>query len=194
MRLLTVSALLLALLPSTARAQVENRVRLQGIISNPTGKFAVGNLDLDAADAWGGQLAWEVLFAEKLGLELAAATANHDIKFGFGPATSKVGELRVTPTTASVLYQFRPDAGVDPYVGGGAAYVFYGDVSSDDLGDLRIDDDFTFTVQAGVDLRFGGAWGVSGGLKYVDTDAVDETGEALPIDLVIISAGALFRF
>lgn len=193
MRILKITALLLLLLPATAMAQVENRLRIQGIWSNPTGDLTDQGVTIEADDAFGAQVAWEFLFTPSFGLEIAAATSEHDVEGRLGNVSVDVGELRVTPVTASLLYHFTPGATADFYVGGGAAYVNYGDVKGD-LGTVEVDDDFTFTLQAGVDVSLGGAWGLTGGVKYIDTEAEDETGEALGIEPVIVSFGAVFRF
>lgn len=194
MRILKITALLLVLLPATAMAQVENRLRLEGIWSNPTGDLTDQGVTLEADDAFGVQVAWEFLFTPSFGVEVAAATSEHEVTASGGGVSVDVGDLRVTPVTASLLYHFTPGATADFYVGGGAAYVNYGDVDSNGFGTVEVDDDFTFTVQAGVDVSLGGAWGLTGGVQYIDTEAEDEVGDALGIEPVIVSFGAVLRF
>jgi outer membrane protein W len=196
MRIVMTVTLLLALLPATtAMGQTENRIRLQGIWSSPTGDLQEEELTIEADEAFGARLAWEFLFGGRFGVELAAASSEHEVAGTIGPLSVTVGDLRVTPVTASFLYHFTPGATADFYAGGGAAHVNFGDVDLEDgSGSFSVDHDFTFTVQAGVDLFRGEAWGLSGAVQYIAADAEDETGETLGVEPVIVSLGAVVRF
>ncbi len=195
--------LLLAMLPAVAVAQVEGRFRIQGTWSSPTDEFREpdegGDLVTRADGAVGARLGYELLLAGRWGVELAAGTSRHDIGEGrVGHGRQDVATLRVTPMTASVLYHFTPQAKADFYLGGGAAYVRYGDIELTDpdvIGShsLAVDADLTYVLQAGVDVKLNDRWGLSGGLQWIDTKA-KIAGQALPISPVVAGAGVALRF
>jgi outer membrane protein W len=197
---------LLALLPVAAGAQVEHRLRLQGTWSHPTDQFSEededGDVEIAADDEVGIRLAYELLFSERWGVELAAGTSTHDVEVDAeGPFGGQftIGELRVTPVTASLLYHFAPQGRTDFYLGGGLAYVDYGDFDFVDGGDdsptpsAQVDADLTYTLQAGVDIELTEAWGLAGNVQWIDTDA-DIEDEALPFAPLVVGAGVALRF
>lgn len=196
--------LLLAMLPAAAVAQVEHRFRIQGTWSNPTDELRDpdegGDVVIEAEDAFGARLGYELLFRHHWGVELAAGTTRHDVAVEAGGFRVDLARLRVTPITASLLYHFTPQSKADFYLGGGAAYVDYGDfeftganLDDPDRTSFAVDADLTYTLQAGVDVRLNDRWGLGGNLQWIDTDAEIED-EALPISPLVVGAGVTLHF
>jgi outer membrane protein W len=199
----------LALLPAGAAAQVEQRVRIQGTWSNPTDEFRERDVDgdfvIEAEDELGWRLGYEVLFRDHWGAELAASTTRHDIEGsgGFAPSL-EFARIRITPITASLLYHFNPRGKADFFLGGGAAYVDYGDfeltfagLDPDDDNSFSVEPDLTYTLQAGLDVKLTDRWAVTGNVQWIDTDAEfddEDGGDSLPISPVIVGAGVALRF
>lgn len=202
--------LVMLMLPAAAFAQVEQRFRLQGTWSNPTDElrehYEEGDVFIEAEDAFGGRLAYEVLFGDRLGVELAAGTVRHDVAVeaelvGFPTSRLELGRIRVTPITASLLYHLAPHSKTDFYVGGGAAYVDYGDfeLTIDNAGEkLSVDADLTYTLQAGLDLKLNERWRLTGNVQWIDTKARfsddPDADDSLPISPVVVGAGVALRF
>jgi outer membrane protein W len=211
--LFAASLVVLGMIPDGAAAEVEQRFRIQGTWSSPTDRFRESDVDgdvvIEAEDAFGGRFAYEVLFADRWGAELAAGTARHDVSVeaegAFFPSSGfDLGTIRVTPITASLLYHFDPHGKADFFFGGGAAWVDYGDfqlhgtfVDPDDDDSFPVDPDLTYTLQAGIDLRLGDRWGLTGNVQWTDTDAeLDDAddGETLPISPIVVGGGVALRF
>jgi outer membrane protein W len=113
--------------------------------------------------------------------------------------------LRMTPITALLQFHFMPKGFIDPYVGGGAAYVLLDNISGPgSLGVSKID----FKKDVGLALNGGIQFGITPNFaivadgKYVpvhsSTTAVYSTGPnsttKLKINPAIFSAGLAYRF
>jgi outer membrane protein W len=200
---------LLALVPVAAAAQTEHRIRVQGTWSTATDEAREadedGDITIGLDDAVGGRLAYEVPFARRWGVELGVGTATHDVTLETGGESFEPAELRVAPLTASLLYHLTPGSRADFFVGGGLAYVDYGDYEIT-LGGSQgvsfpVDADLTYTLQAGIDGSIDERWGWTAGLQWIDAEAdvrvendgVTET-ETLPIAPLVAGAGLVFRF
>lgn len=198
----SVPVLALALLGAApVLGQAGQRLRLQGLYVDPTADLTEDFLTIEAEAAFGARVAWELLFTERIGLEVGLGTSEHDLAASIGEFDLEVGSTRIVPLTASLLVHLTPASGADLYFGGGLAHVRYGDleirVPDEPVERLEIEDDTTWQVQVGVDVAVGPAWGVDFGLQYVATDAVIDAGDEsdrLPVDPLIAAAGVVFRF
>jgi outer membrane protein len=201
--------LMMAVLPAAAAAEVEQRFRIQGTWSNPTDEFRDPDEDgavvIEAEDEIGGRIGYELLFGDRWGAELAVGTARHDVSVSGVPGPRfDIGRIRVTPVTASLLYHFQPRGRVDFFLGGGAAYVDYGDFEltlpvsdPEDPSSFAVKSDLTYTLQAGLDLKLNDRWGLTGNVQWIDTDAQfadDEEEDELPIAPLVVGAGVALRF
>jgi outer membrane protein W len=178
-----------------------NRVRIEGIAVQPTDRLDQGGLQVEADSGSGARLAWEHVWNGRYGLELGGAVSSHASKASVGGVDISVGEVRMTPVTASFLFHPRARRRFDPFVGAGLALVRYGDVEFELLGSpperSAIDDDLTWTVQAGFDLGFNGPYGLSFALQYLAADArlADVPGApTLPLRPWVGAVGLLIRF
>ena len=201
--------LMLAMLPAAAAAQVEHRFRVQGTWSSATDEFREpdedGDVVIEAEDEIGGRIGYELLFRDHWGVELAAGTTRHDVSVSSGFVSGfEIASVRVTPLTASLLYHFNPGGRADFFLGGGAAYVDFGDFElsapvsdPDDDTSFAVDTDLTYTLQAGLDLSLGDRWGLTGNVQWIDTDiqfADDQEDDELPLAPVIVGAGVALSF
>jgi outer membrane protein W len=182
-------------------AQSGQRVRLQGLYVHPSGDLTDEGLTLEADDAFGARVAWELLFTDRIGLEVGLATSEHDLVASIAGFELEFASTRLQPLTASLLVHLTPADGADVYFGGGLAHVRYDDlevrVPDEPVERVDLDDNTTWQVQAGVDVAVGAAWGLSLGLQYVATEATFEGGdesENLPIEPLVAAAGVVFRF
>ena len=110
------------------------------------------------------------------------------------------------PITGILQFHLAPNGFIDPYIGGGAAYVLFDDIEDIGLDDLdRIDfkDDVGFVVNAGVGIRLGNRFGIVLDGKYVPIEAdatainlgaTEEDDTRVDISPIIISAGLHFAF
>lgn len=123
----------------------------------------------------------EVQFTDRFGFELGIMEGRPKVNLsadipGFGQivfsdATTTLvvcGDFLVHLTPASPTF--------DVYLGAGIANVSYGDLHYEVLDlnsfDVRVDDDLTWSVRAGLDIAFGrdSNWAAVGGLRYISSD------------------------
>jgi outer membrane protein len=116
------------------------------------------------------------MFSERVGLEVIAATAEHDINAVDGAlAGASAGSVWVLPPTFTLMYRF--PAGL--YLGVGLNYtLFYNYDLSDDLRgagvtDIEFSDSFGVAGNVGWDFFLGDNWYFNIDLKYIQiqTDA-----------------------
>jgi outer membrane protein len=120
---------------------------------------------------------------------------------GLGVPKTTVGELDVTALTGTVQLHFLRESRFSPYVGAGAAYML-ADFSANDLEpddeQVELDDDVTFLVNAGVNVRMTERISLMGDVKYIPWEVNEENAstddEALDVSPLIVSAGVRFRF
>ena len=118
---------------------------------------------------------------------------------------STLGEL--DPEVASLTREFHALLAafrIDPYVGVGAAWVLAGDLESVDLdlleiGEVEVDDEFTYVLNAGLGVHFTNTFGLYLDAKYIPLEpatraAGDPEDVEIEINPVIFSAGLKFRF
>lgn len=188
---------LLLLIPSLAFAQ-NQRIRVDFVRVSPTGDLTEEGVKLELDDANGARFGWEFLFSDQFGLELAVSSAKHDVVGSAGALKLTIGDVKVRPVTASLLFHLTPEARADFYLGGGLAYVDYGDVRLEFPGEpaesFSVDADTTWMAQLGFDVPIGDAIGMTFGVVYIDTEAKAEDGSALPVKPWIGRGGVLFRF
>lgn len=115
-----------------------------------------------------------------------------------------LGDIDLTPITASLRYHFRPGQTVDVYVGGGLAYVGVDDLDSPDLrtigsAPVRLDNKTTASLGGGLLISFGKRWGVALDARYIPLEISghipDETG-TVKVDMnpLLVSGGVRLRF
>jgi outer membrane protein len=121
-----------------------------------------------------------MMLSESWGLELIAATAEHDLATSAGAlGGADAGSVWVLPPTLTLQYHFRSGSSLHPYIGLGINYtMFYKYELSDDLAglgvtDVDFDGSFGLAGDFGIDVDLGERWLLNFDVKYIQisTDA-----------------------
>jgi outer membrane protein len=206
-----VFALILLVLPSVAQAQ-ENWIFRARIIDVSPNSSSSEILDtgttIDVDSAWTLEVDITYMFSEHVGLELIAATSEHDLSTTGGAlGGADAGSVWVLPPTLTLQYFFGTGK-IRPYIGAGINYtVFYSYDLSDDLAGLGITDvkfsnSFGFDGNIGIDFSLGGNWLLNADIKYIQisTDADLRVGSdtldtiSVDVDPWVFGIGAGIRF
>jgi outer membrane protein W len=164
-----------------------------------------GELDFDSTLGYG--LAANVFFSDRISVEFAIARIDTETRFTRRPAAARPGgNLEIMPVTAVLQFHFAPNSLIDPYIGAGAAYVLFDDISASGVSNLDridLDDDVGLAINAGVGIRLGRRFGLTLDGKYVPLEAKargvivggTQTSEArIDVNPIILSAGLSLRF
>ncbi|MCU1349966.1 MAG: rane protein [Acidobacteria bacterium] len=150
-----------------------------------------------------------VFFGEHISTEFGAFWVRPDARFSNGGPVFTGGDLKMIPITAVLQYHILPKGFIDPYVGAGAAYVLFDNVSgTSDLKNVGINqinfkDDVGLALNAGIGFALTPNFAIVADGKYVplksSATAVYATGTNSPgtkvkINPVIFSAGLSLRF
>jgi outer membrane protein len=136
---------------------------------------------------------------DNVAVDLTLGTTNHTVR-AKGPGTDiKVKETWVLPPVVALQYHFAPQAKVSPYVGAGVNYMIFYSGSDKNGFNVKIDDGFGATLQAGVDIAMKDRWTVNLDAKkiFFETDAVDRTNgikSKVTLNPWVLSAGVGYRF
>jgi len=142
---------------------------------------------------------WTDLISTDFGIQKMSADLSVS---GTGVPDTTVGELDVTAFTGTVQFHFLRDRRVNPYVGVGAAYMLAdfdaADLEPDDEA-VELEDEVTFLVNAGVNVRVTERISLMGDVKYIpwevgDENEVSDDDEQLDVSPLVLSAGVRFRF
>lgn len=136
------------------------------------------------------------MFTKRMGLELVAAVADHDLSAKGGAINgADLGTVSLLPPT--LVLQFHPFPGglFDFYIGGGINFTTFYDYDLSgtlaDLGvsDIDFDDSFGFAADVGLSIYFGDHFHINGDIKYVEisTDATiltdDDVLDQISVDI-----------
>ncbi len=110
----------------------------------------------------------EYFIRDNLGIELLAATPfSHDITLG---GSIDAGSVKHLPPTLSLNYHFPTNSAWKPYVGAGLNYTIFFDEQSD-LGELKVDNSFGVSLQAGLDYMVTEKGAVRLNVRWFDIDS-----------------------
>lgn len=164
---------------------------------------------VDVDDAVTLEIDLTLMFSETFGLEIVAATSEHDIEtIGGAIGGADAGSVWVLPPTVTLQYHFPTDTGFRPYIGAGVNFTYFYsyDLSADleALGviDIDFEESFSFAAGVGADVLLQGNWLLNFDVKYVDMDTEAElqtaTGVLDTIDVDInpwlVGVGVGYRF
>lgn len=201
MRTRALALALVLLAPAVAGAAERNKIRLQAVSVDPSGTLDEGGLVASADRGTGVRLAWERLWRDRYGLELAGAVSSHDTEAFLAGVDLAAGEVRITPFTAAL--NFHPWSGrrADLFFGAGLAWVLFSDVEFEIPGSpveqVSAADELTWMAQAGLDVPLGESYGLSFAVQYLDAEAELESlagSPSLPLEPLVVAAGLLIRF
>jgi outer membrane protein len=159
--------------------------------------------DLDRSS--GGGLAVTGFFSDAIAAEVGISRTTSNL----GTGSFALGTLRMTPVTATMQYHFTPRSFADFYVGGGAAYAFFGPIRNGrdlplfDISSIEFEDDFGWLVNAGTNFRIRDRWGLNLDAKYMrfnvstsarltDGSRTDKT--SIRLSPLTVAAGISYRF
>lgn len=206
-----VCALMLLVLPSLAQAQESwiFRARVIDISPNSSSSEILDtgtSVDVDSKATLEVDITY--MLSDRFGLELIAATAEHDLSTTGGAlGGADAGSVWVLPPTLTLQY-FLGAGTIRPYVGLGVNYTyFYSYDLSDDLAGLGITDvtfssSFGLAGDVGIDFSLGGNWLLNADVKYIQisTDAKLKVGSdtldtiSVDIDPWVFGLGVGIRF
>jgi outer membrane protein len=160
------------------------------------------DIEFDGSTGFG--VAANIFWTNRISTELAISRSSAETQLRRRAVGSTGGDVELTPVSAVLQFHLAPNATFDPYIGGGVAYVLFGDVDDVDNNISRIDfeDDYGFVINGGVGIRIGSRLGLTLDAKYVPLEsaarAVFVTGPDVESDIeispVILSAGVTLRF
>jgi outer membrane protein W len=206
----------LAFLPTLAFAQVGMLdVTARAVWADPSGEGdfqdSDADFDLDTSEGYG--LGVNIRFGDRISTEFAAAMIESDATLESGTVgqTFNLGQLEMIPITGTLQFHLLGGSRIDPYIGGGVAYVLFDELSSDDLRDIDPDieaidfeDDIGYTANAGITFNILSGMGINLDAKWIKVSSATVVRETSPtvepeeveidIDPLLISAGINFRF
>lgn len=119
----------------------------------------------------------------------------------------RLGSVQIIPVSATLQFHPWPAGRIDPYAGAGGAYVFFGDLRSDDLREaglerIRFQNKAAFVGNAGLNVRLIRRFALNLDAKYIPLKTSSTTlftsGSPESIDLkinpLILAAGFSWRF
>lgn len=167
---LTLSTALVALAaPAFAQSQGDWTVGVGVGYLNPksdNGTLAGLNADIDSDTR--PIFTAEYFIRDNLGIELLAATPfKHNITLG---GSTDAGSVKHLPPTLSLNYHFPTNSAWKPYVGAGLNYTIFFDEDSP-LGDLKVDNSFGVSLQAGLDYMVSDNGAVRLNVRWFDIDS-----------------------
>lgn len=124
-------------------------------------------------------------FTKNLAVELILGVTPHDVHGKDSLAAfGKIGDAWLLPPTLMAQYHFELGRGIKPYVGVGVNYtVFFDQGGATNYSDFKLDDNWGFALQAGVDVPLGGNWFFNVDVKriWLDTTATAYTSASHPL-------------
>jgi outer membrane protein W len=152
-------------------------------------------LAVEPDPAWGGEVGYERRVSETIGINLAVATSKHDLNFQreANRGSGTLGQLTMTPITASVFVHLSPESRSDFYLGGGLAYVHYDMDWSDEELSSDVEGGVSLVLEMGLDVPLGSVVAVSFNARYTNTTA-DFEGQSLALDPVTLGVGLTLMF
>lgn len=208
-------ALVLLLLATTplfaAHRFLDLDVNAVWVDPNSNGTFShpsAHDLGIDFKGDLGYGVGANVFFGDAISLELTASRVRPKANLTTAGFASNNNRVNMVPLTAVLQWHFAPNGFIDPYIGGGAAYVLFNDINGAKgpvhigVSRIKFKDDAGFAADAGLSIRFGSNMDIHGDVKYVplksSATAVFVTGPTsetrVKINPVIATAGVGFRF
>lgn len=190
----TILAMVAAVVLAVPATAADETLILRGNLAsiNPTSDSTLGGSKVEADSAVGLEASFEYKFSKAWGVEAAVLFAGHDVEAD----GQKIGEIDQTPLLFSANYHFPTAGKADWYVGPTLGYTFWGDLDVDAPGspDPSTDGEFTYGVNAGVDVPLEGNWAFTGGLRYLFSKAgADGVGD-VDVNPLVLRAGVAYRF
>ncbi len=206
LRPLLFSALLLV--PGSALADKGPEISIRGSVVTMRSSTVDPDFGVRIAfeDGWGAGLGVGWAFSDLIEAEISVShfSTRGEIDLA-GAKALDLGKLKVTPLGLVVRVHPVRSGPVDPWIGVGGAWVFFGALSSDDLtaagiGKVEVKDRAAPLFEAGIGFRVGGKTSIFADAVYLplkpDSRGVSGTGSTQELDLspLAVSAGVRFGF
>jgi outer membrane protein W len=199
-----------AMVSPTVLAQDESKFKVSLAFVNVAPTAKDGFFGFEAQSGTGGEVAFEYYASEKMGIELAAGTASHDIEDSFGFVTSpgmNIAEISQIPVFLNLNFHLVNSEKVDFWLGGGLSMAMWDDLEIEpsllapgDPSEIGTQTDYGLSVNGGVDIRIGKRFAVLLGVRYYEAevrfDDENAIGNFLPVaaDPFVGRIGGSFRF
>lgn len=176
------------------------RARAIGILPDESSSITTVGGKADFSNEVVPELDFSYFFTDNIAAELILATAKHDAKAqNTILGTVDVGSAWVLPPTLTLQYHFTNFEKFKPYLGAGINYTIYYNEDPGSQQSLKMDNDFGWALQAGIDVPVDGKWGVNFDVKklYVDADGSWNGGAIrgdIDLDPWIVGAGVSYKF
>lgn len=160
---------------------------------SPTSDSTIDGDKVELDSALGPDFNFEYKLNDLFGLEAGSFYAKHDLKV----AGSKAGTISQLPLLISGNFHFAANK-VDLYVGPTIGYNFWGDFKATGGGKVSADGEFLYGVSGGLDIPLSEDWGISAGLRYLQSSATADVSGAGEQDIdanpLVVRVGATYRF
>jgi len=185
------------LLPPTVAQDQRFAIRFGLTMFEPTSDSVIMGKRNELETAFGAQGVFEWYFANRFGLEASVGFAlDADLKSDNDVLTG----VSVIPITVGINWHPVRTKTIDWGIGAVGGPILYADFTYVDSGDtstgtVSTDTDLAYGLQTFLDVGFakGGRWGMSFGLKWLDS-AVEFGREELSVDPLIASVMGKFTF
>jgi outer membrane protein len=169
---------------------------------NTSGYINGANLSIDNTVV--PELDISYFFTKNIAVELILGVTPHDVNAaGTIAPLGKIGDAWLLPPTLMAQYHFELGRGIKPYVGAGVNYtVFFDQGAGPNFSDFKLDDNWGFALQAGVDIPISGNWFFNVDVKriFLDTTATawTKTGAKVTADVTVdpwlVGVGIGYKF
>ena len=132
--------------------------------------------------------------------EFEIHSLNSDLNIRFPDESINAGELRILSFSGVAQWHFTSAPRIDPYAGGGFAYMigtFYPSAESGGTESVHLEDEFTFVANAGVNFRVAPRTSIGFDARYIRYRPTDsESGDEgrLDVNPLIYSVVMRYRF
>ena len=157
--------------------------------------FGAVSDSVEASNQLGWTVGFEWKFIKRIGIEVDAVNAKHDIEFD----GDKIAEIGFTPVSASLNFHVINTKIVDLYIAPTATYVIWGDLDfesglSVSLDDENADNDFAYGASVGLDIGLGEHFAIFGGVRWLNLDIAGDNIDDISVDPLLSRLGVAFRF
>lgn len=180
------------------------RSRVIGVLPDEDSTVSVIRGNVDASNAWTGEIDASYFFTDNIAAELIAATTKHKMAVhGSTSGNVDLGDVWLLPPTLTLQYHFAPKSAFSPYLGVGATYaVFYNEKVGSGLRSVTYDNAWGYALQAGFDYHLGGAWYFNADVKkiFLNTDVAVRTNAGtlinadVDLDPWVVGIGLGYKF
>lgn len=180
------------------------RGRLIGLLPDESSTVTVIGGDVDASNAWTGEVDFTYFLTDSIAAELIAATTKHRMAVkGASGGDTGLGDVWLLPPTLTLQYHFTPRQPFSPYVGAGVTYaVFYNEGVASGLRSVDYDNAWGVALQAGFDYHLGDNWFFNADVKkiFLNTDVTVTTNAGTVIradtdlDPWVVGVGLGYKF